>query len=606
MSGSVPSLLTLAEASPLAMVIWDTAGTIFDANRAFYQLLGHDMEAALAERPALDYWSVTAPAQKQREINHLLTKEREPYYKEFVTRDGALQSVQANGFVLHREENAMRFAAVIRAITAEARSEQAEHGRALRRQNELLLKLTRSTTIDLGDFKSAIREITEATAQGLAVTRASVWLYDGEKRRIICQDLYELDKRQHSDGVTLRAEDFPRYFAALAEDRAITADDAHNHPATAEFSSVYLAPLEIQSMLEAPLRYKGELVGVLCHEHCRDRRSWTQEDVTFAGHMADFVARAMEAKDRRRAERALQKVNSELERRVDERARKLQEATELVLRLQKDNTETQMAAGFAHEMYTALNSANVVIRKITGRGSDSDETPAADLSPLLNELFLIMQERFDEPAMERARDLFGSLIERAETIADVCTMVSLSIEHALKITNEILDYSRMGQANPGNDECALGKIIGSVLDDIGPQLEQNQIELSCDLSGPPVLYGTERHYHAVVKHIVSNACDALTELSEDRPRKLSVRYQAVPAGVVLTVEDNGVGMPGEVRARIFDPFFTTRPRTRIGLGLGMVRKIMSIYEGSIDVSSVAGEGTRVKLLFPGKRIVGSV
>src|SRR5688572_1318623 len=190
MSSSGPSLLTLAEASPLAMVIWDAAGTILDANRAFYQLLG-DLTTDGSEAVSSDYWAVTAPAQKQREINHLLTKEREPYYKEFVTRDGALQSVQANGFVLSREEPRMRFAAVIRAISAEARNEQAEHGRALRRQNELLLKLTRSATIDLGDFKSAIREITEAAALGLAVSRVSVWLYDGEKRRIVCQDLYE-------------------------------------------------------------------------------------------------------------------------------------------------------------------------------------------------------------------------------------------------------------------------------------------------------------------------------------------------------------------------------------------------------------------------------
>ena len=74
---------------------------------------------------------------------------------------------------------------------------------------------------------------------------------------------------------------------------------------------------------------------MLCHEHCHNRRSWTQDDVSFASHLADLVERAMEAADRTVVERALHQLNRELEQRIDERARQLEEATELVLRLQK-------------------------------------------------------------------------------------------------------------------------------------------------------------------------------------------------------------------------------------------------------------------------------
>jgi len=600
MSSQGLSFQTMAEASPLAMVIWDAGGTIRTANQAFFALLGYLPE----EREQLNYWAITAAAQKQRELNHLLTREREPYEKDFLNRDGIYQSVQANGFVLSRGagDSDLCFAAVMRPIGGQGSGDYTERKRAQRRQNEVLLQLSRSHILSSGDLKAAFAELTEATARGLGVHRVSLWLYDLTRQRIVCQDLYERDRQQHSQGAELLAADFPHYFQALGEERTICADDAHTHPATREFSPDYLNKFAIVSMLEAPLRHQGELVGVLCCEHCREQRAFTHEDVAFAGHMADFVGRAMECADRCRAELALQQLNEELERRVEERTRQVKESTRLVLRLQKEITETQMASGFANEMQHALSSTKIILSKAL-HPHDSDEErsgtlSAVDLGELLNELFLLVTDRLDAKTLAEVREIFYSLLERTETVSEVLAAADRAVERALNITTQILEYSRLSRTRPGHAECVLPELIAAVVDELRKELDENQIELALELCGPRVLYGTEQHYYSVLKNVLQNACDALGDICEERPRRLSLRYHPAAGGAELLVEDNGTGMAEEVLARLFEPFFTTKPHTGTGLGLAIVRKTLSLYGGVIDLHSTLGEGTRVRLHFP--------
>src|SRR5262245_18411444 len=67
--------------------------------------------------------------------------------------------------------------------------------------------------------------------------------------------------------------------------------------------------------------------------------------------------------------------------------------------------------------------------------------------------------------------------------------------------------------------------------------------------------------------------------------------------VVVDVIDDGPGVPDEVRDKIFFPFFTTKPQGS-GLGLAIVRKIVDAHDGRIDVSAMAGKGTRFRVTLP--------
>jgi len=67
--------------------------------------------------------------------------------------------------------------------------------------------------------------------------------------------------------------------------------------------------------------------------------------------------------------------------------------------------------------------------------------------------------------------------------------------------------------------------------------------------------------------------------------------------VVIDVIDDGPGVPRELRDRIFNAFFTTKPQGS-GLGLAIVRKIVDAHDGSIDLTSAPGRGTRFKVTLP--------
>ncbi len=177
----------------------------------------------------------------------------------------------------------------------------------LRRQQQTLLELTRSTIIQSGMLEPALREITRGTASTLAVERVSVWFVNEEYRAIQCRDLYVASTDAHSAGTEIQAVDFPTYFKELDSERIIDASDAQADPRTAEFTSNYLIPLGITSMLDIPLRFKGKVVGVLCIEHVGPRRTWTLEDQQFGNAIANLISLALEAADRLQAERALRK-----------------------------------------------------------------------------------------------------------------------------------------------------------------------------------------------------------------------------------------------------------------------------------------------------------
>ena len=98
-------------------------------------------------------------------------------------------------------------------------------------------------------------------------------------------------------------------------------------------------------------------------------------------------------------------------------------------------------------------------------------------------------------------------------------------------------------------------------------------------------------------NLVQNACDAMAETSAPR---LEVRAQ-LGAGevIVLTVADNGPGIPGEHLARLFDPFFTTKPVGQgTGLGLSISYGIVERHGGRLEAANRAEGGAVFTLVLP--------
>ncbi|MGC4095368.1 MAG: GAF domain-containing protein [Polyangiaceae bacterium] len=110
----------------------------------------------------------------------------------------------------------------------------------------------------VGDLEATVRRITEAASSVLDIERVSVWFLDAERSRIVCADLFERAKAQHTAGTELFKSDFAPYFEALSFERTIAAHDANTDPRTRCFSEVYLKPLDIGALLDVPIWASGQ------------------------------------------------------------------------------------------------------------------------------------------------------------------------------------------------------------------------------------------------------------------------------------------------------------------------------------------------------------
>jgi PAS domain S-box-containing protein len=174
----------------------------------------------------------------------------------------------------------------------ESRQEQI---RRAERQQSAIIRASDAIDVGAGDLTVSLPAISEIVVEVLDVERASVWtLRDVESdSELYCLDLFEAAPQEHSHGSALLASQYPAYFSALQIDRAIDAHDARTDPRTRELAEGYLEPLEITSVLGAPIRMEGRVVGVVCCEHVGPARTWQLDEVAFAAAVADQVSQAL-------------------------------------------------------------------------------------------------------------------------------------------------------------------------------------------------------------------------------------------------------------------------------------------------------------------------
>ena len=162
-----------------------------------------------------------------------------------------------------------------------------------RQLTEAYVALSKSELVWQSSLIQALRHITQTCANVMGVERASVWQTSADMDRMTCLCLYCEDTNSFEQGSVLEASTLPRYFAALALERVISASDAVNDPRTREFSESYLEPLNIKSLLDGTLRGEGLIKGVVCLEQVGQRRLWTEDEQIFVGSVADLVSQVL-------------------------------------------------------------------------------------------------------------------------------------------------------------------------------------------------------------------------------------------------------------------------------------------------------------------------
>jgi signal transduction histidine kinase len=104
----------------------------------------------------------------------------------------------------------------------------------------------------------------------------------------------------------------------------------------------------------------------------------------------------------------------------------------------------------------------------------------------------------------------------------------------------------------------------------------------------------------VVLNLLRNAAQAMTATMQDRPPKIILTTQRHMDQALVSIADNGPGIPEDLRSRVFEPFFTTKD-VGIGTGLGLSVSyfiVTSHHGGRLRVASTPGEGTCFTISLP--------
>jgi two-component system NtrC family sensor kinase len=301
---------------------------------------------------------------------------------------------------------------------------------------------------------------------------------------------------------------------------------------------------------------------------------------------ADELATALEAahqqlRARQRAERKLEKLVLELKAAQDQlvQAHKLEAIGQLAAGVAHEiNTPTQFVSDnttFLQGAFDKLLASSAVCRIAIESGTTAD----AELA---------------RQALERARlDYHAKQVPRA---------IEQSLDGLRRIASLVAALKEFSHPSGGVKAAVdLNQAIQTTIT-IARNEWKYVAELTTDFDPdlPPV-WCLQDELNQVVLNMIVNAAHAIAEHAHDgQLGKIAIRTSTAGELAVIEISDNGAGIPETIRHRIFEPFFTTKPQGK-GTGQGLAISygvIVDKHQGSIDVDSAPGRGTRFTIKLP--------
>ena len=147
------------------------------------------------------------------------------------------------------------------------------------------------------------------------------------------------------------------------------------------------------------------------------------------------------------------------------------------------------------------------------------------------------------------------------------------------------------------EETCLYEIAEEVVENLGDIARKRNIDIK--ISGERIVICGVRK---LLYEIIYNLCDNAIKYNIDGG-KVEVNIEKTKGNAVLTVSDTGIGIPQEHTSRVFERFYRvdkshSKASGGTGLGLSIVKHAAAYHDGTIDLQSVAGKGTKVQVIFP--------
>ncbi|MEM9369425.1 MAG: ATP-binding protein, partial [Planctomycetota bacterium] len=192
------------------------------------------------------------------------------------------------------------------------------------------------------------------------------------------------------------------------------------------------------------------------------------------------------------------------------------------------------------------------------------------------------------------------LSEEAED-PDVLRQIKKIGDAAERCSKIVRTFLTMARQEPSRmDAVVLGELIETAVDvaRYGNPNRSVAITARVDDDLPKICADSDQITQAIVNLII-NAEQAIEDAGTGDHIRVSVAADTGPGAVQIIVEDNGPGIPDEIRGRVFEPFFTTKGVGRgTGIGLAVCHRVVAAHQGKIEVGEATPTGTRFTITLP--------
>ena len=228
-----------------------------------------------------------------------------------------------------------------------------------------------------------------------------------------------------------------------------------------------------------------------------------------------------------------------------------------IIQSEKLSALGELTAGIAHELNQPLNSIKIISQSIV---MDIDEYPKDELETDLNDI-----------------------IQQVNKMAEI-------IDHMRVFTRRTEGVIK--------ENININSIVEASFKFIGQQLFVHDIYIEKKLTeNLPEILGDPIRLEQVMLNMITNARNALESIERER-KVINVDTYQEENKIIISISDNGCGIPEKIRKKIFQPFFTTHePGKGTGLGLSVSSQIIKEHNGEIVCESKEEIGTTFKLIF---------
>lgn len=186
------------------------------------------------------------------------------------------------------------------------------------------------------------------------------------------------------------------------------------------------------------------------------------------------------------------------------------------------------------------------------------------------------------------------ILEKEEISDRLKDNLKCIIDESEKLDAIVRDFQMLLESRRSmfkNDD--INRIIEGVVPIIKKEAASKEVEVVVNISEKPLYINMQKQLLRVALfHIMRNAVDATSEGG-----RITVETREDLNKAVLTIADTGTGIPSEEINKIFDPFYSTK-KHGFGMGLSLVKQILSEHLGELKVESESGKGSTFRMIFP--------